>query len=566
MTSTSPTGLAKQYAKDVASGKIPACKWVGLACKRFLSDLKRIGKPGFPYIYDQKLADRYVSFVERMPHVKGEWAKDGALITLEPWQCFIECNLFGWVHKDTGYRRFRMSFELIPRKNAKSTRVAVRGVYLTFCDGEKGAEVYCGATSEKQAFEVYRPAWQMVNETPAFKNKFTVSLSGNPKNPGTMYRPGDMSKFEVVIGKPGDGASPHGAIVDEYHEHDTDHLVDTMQTGMGARRQPLLSIVSTAGSTLNGPCHEMQREVERILEGTVKDETIFGIIYTIDPGDKWDDPESLIKANPNYGISVFSEFLLAQLDQAKRSASKQNSFRTKHLNEWVGSKSAWLSGLDWNRQRMPIGMTMADFKAYPCRISADLSSKKDVTAVDVTFSVPRDGQMHFYSFKKFFVPEAQIEENEKYMEFVIGGHIETTDGSMIDQERIEEFISDTLKEYQVIDTTFDDWNAAYMMTRLAKLNTEVISFQYTTKNVSEPMKQMEALILDGKYWHDGNPAMTWMVGNVAAKLDARDNIYPNKARPNDPKCKIDGVSASIMNMARWMVEPPAAREYQMMFV
>lgn len=563
---TSPTGQAKKYAQDVVSGKIPACKWVVLACKRFLSDLKRIGKPDFPYTYDQKLADRYVAFVERMPHVKGEWAKNGARITLEPWQCFIECNLFGWVHKTTGYRRFRVAFELIPRKNAKSTRVAVRGIYLTFCDGEKGSEVYCGATSEKQAFEVYRPAWQMVNDMPSFKNKFTVSLAGNSKNPGTMYRPMDMSKFEVVIGKPGDGASPHGAIVDEYHEHDTDHLVDTMQTGMGARRQALLSIVSTAGATLNGPCHEMQKEIERILEGTVTDETIFGIIYSIDPGDQWDDPKSLIKANPNYNISVFPEFLLAQLQQAKRSASKQNSYRTKHLNEWVGAKTAWLSGLDWNRQRMPADITMESLKGNPCRIAADLASKKDVAAIDITFAVNRNGEMHYYSFKKFFVPETMIEENDKYMEFVLGGHIETTDGAMIDQERIEEYIQEVLREHNVVDTAFDEWNAAYMMTRLAKLNTEVISFPFNTKNVSEPMKQMEALILDGKYWHDGNPVMTWMVGNVAAKIDLRDNIFPNKARPNDPRCKIDGVSAAIMAMGRWMVAPPQPKEYQVLFI
>ena len=562
----SPTGLAKQYAKDVVTGKIPACKWVELACKRFLSDLKRQGKPDFPYVYDQSLADRYVALAERMPHVKGEWAAKGQKIKLEPWQCFSECNIFGWVHKDTKYRRFRLAFQLIPRKNAKSTLAGIRGIYLAFAEKEVGAEVYCGATSEKQAFEVFRPAWLMINDTPAFKNKFTVTLAGNPKNPGTMYRPGDMSKFEVVIGKPGDGASPHGAIVDEYHEHDTDHLVDTMQTGMGARRQPLLSIVSTAGSTLNGPCHDMQKEVQRILEGSVVDETIFGIIYTIDPTDQWDDPKSLRKANPNYGVSVFEEFLLAQLEQAKRSPSKQNSFRTKHLNEWVGAKSAWLNMVDWNKQRMPEGMKMQDLKKYPCRIAGDLSSKVDVAAVDITFEVPKNGDVHYYSFKKFFVPESQLEANDKYMEFHLGGHLETTDGSMIDQERIEEYISEILREFNVIDTSFDEWNAAYMMTRLQKLRTEVVSFPFRLQYVSEPMKQIEALLLDGKYFHDGNPVMTWMVGNVAAKIDIRGNIFPNKERPNDHRCKIDGVAASIMSMGRWMAAPEPKKEHQLFFV
>jgi len=118
-----------------------------------------------------------------------------------------------------------------------------------------------GATSEKQAFEVYRPAWVMVSKLDGLRTKFGIEQSGNLKNPGTMFVMRDMSKFEVMIGKPGDGASPHGAIIDEYHEHHSDHMVDRMQTGMGAREQPLLSVVTTAGSNLGGPCYEMQQDI-----------------------------------------------------------------------------------------------------------------------------------------------------------------------------------------------------------------------------------------------------------------------------------------------------------------
>lgn len=565
-----PSGKAKQYATDVVAGKIPACKWVRLACQRFLNDLKRQGKKDFPYIFDQKLADRYVSFAEKMPHVKGEWAARGDKIKFEPWQCFIECNLFGWVHKTTGYRRFRVAFELIPRKNAKSIKAGIRGIYLAFVDGETGAEVYCGATSEKQAFEVFRPAWQMLKSLPAFLERKSVSLAGNAKNPGTMYRANDMSKFEVVIGKPGDGASPHASIHDEYHEHESDHQVSTMQTGMGARRQPLLSIVSTAGSTLNGPCHTMQKEMERILEGTVVDETIFAIMYGIDETDSWDDPESLKKANPNYNISVFEDFLLAQLEQAKRSPMQQNAFRTKHLNEWVGAKTAWMNMVKWNKQRLPLETKMADYAHLPCRIAVDLASKTDVAAIDVTFEHRRmvDGseEVDYYSFKRFIVPEEALHENDKYMEYHLGGFLETTDGSMIDQERIEEIIGDIVKNFNVIDVTFDEWNAAYIMTRLAKLKTTVVSFPFKLQNVSQPMLQIEALVGAGKYWHAHNPMMDWMIGNVAAKMDTRGNIWPNKERPNDKRCKIDGVAAAIMNMARWMAAPEPQKQYQAFFV
>lgn len=554
-----PSERALKYAHDVTEGRVPANKWVKLACNRFLVDLKRQGKKDFPYIFDSARADREVRFMEFMPHVKGsEWA--GTTFALENWQCFIECNLFGWVHGKTKYRRFRTSFELIPRKNGKSFRVAARGLYLFAMDGEAGSEVYCGATSEKQAFEVYKPAWMMVSRLPALSSKCGIEQSGNPKNPGTMYVVKDMSKFEVMIGKPGDGASPHGAIIDEYHEHDSDHMVDTMQTGMGARRQPLLSIVTTAGSNLSGPCFAMQQEVQRILEGVVQDETVFGIIYGIDETDKWDDPASLIKANPNYDISVFPEFLLAQLEQAKRSASKQNAFRTKHLNEWVGAKTAWMNMTAWMRQARDL--KMEDFKGVPCHIAVDLSSKKDATAVDVTFRTGND----YYSFKKFFAPEAAAEENEKYREFMLGGHLELTEGFMTDQEIVEDYLIELCETYNVIDIAFDAWNADYMMTRLAKQKVEVVKFPFRTQYVSQPMKTIEALVLDGKYWHDNNPMMNWMVGNVAANLNARDDTYPNKARPHDETCKIDGVAVAIMSMGRWLVEEKPPTEYKMIFV
>jgi len=555
-----PSEKAKQYANDVVAGKIPNCKWVVLACKRFLNDLKRQNIADFPYIYSEEKADRAVRFMELLPHTKGKWASDNQKLILQPWQCFIECNIFGWVRKETGKRRFRMAFELIPRKSGKSIRVAARGIYLFAADGETGAEIYSGATSEKQAFEVYKPAWIMVSKLDGLRTKFGIEQSGNPKNPGTMFVMRDMSKFEVMIGKPGDGASPHGAIIDEYHEHDSDHMVDTMQTGMGAREQPLLSVITTAGSNLGGPCYEMQQDMQRILEGVVVDETVFCIMFGIDDNDPWDSIDSIIKANPNYGISVFPEFLLSQLDQAKRSASKQNAFRTKHLNEWVGAKTAWMNMVAWQKQRR--NMKMEDFKGCECRVAVDLASKKDVTAVDITFK--QNG--HYYSFKKFFAPEAAAEENEKYMEFVSDGSLELTDGSMVDQEVVEDYLDWLRKEYNPTDFAFDEWQADYMMTRLMGKKFEVVKFPFRLKYVSEPMKQLEALVLSGQYWHDGNKMMTWMMSNVAAKMDLRDNIYPNKARPNDPKCKIDGVAAAIMSVGRFIVEEEPKAEYSLFFV
>lgn len=535
------TERALSYAQDVTSGEIPAGMYVRLACQRFLDDLKR---EDWPFVYDAEKADRAVKFMELMPHTKGKWAAKQQQLILEPWQCFAECNLFGWVNKETGLRRFREAYEEVPRKNGKSARVAARGLYLFAADGEAGAEVYSGATTEKQAYEVFRPAWQMAQKLKGLRDRFGIEMAGNPKNPGPMYVTSDMSKFETMIGKPGDGSSPHAAIVDEYHEHDTDHMVDAMQTGMGAREQPLLSLITTAGSNLGGPCYEKRRDVIRILEGQVKDESIFGVIYGLDADDPWDQPESLIKANPNYGVSVFPEFLLAQLEQAKRSASKQNAFRTKHLNQWVGARTVWMNMLAWQRQKK--NFTIEDMKGCPCWMAVDLASKKDVAVLMMLFLKGDE----YYAIPRFYAPELAAEENEKYRDFALSGDMILTPGSMTDYAFIEQDIKDFAKRVNLQDVAFDDWQANYLITRLSNTSLPVVEYNQTVKNMSDPMKEVEARVISRKLWQDGNPVMTWMMGNVSAKMDAKENIYPRKDNESDPRCKIDGPVALIMAMGR----------------
>lgn len=534
-----PSALALSYAEDVVEGRIAAGPYVRLAAHRFLVDLAR---DDWPYRFDAERADRACRFMQLMPHTKGKWAAKKERLVLGPWQCFIECNLFGWVHSETGLRRFRVAYEEVPRKNGKSLRLAARGLYLFAADGEAGAEVYSGATTEKQAHEVFRPAWQMVQKLPALRERFSIEQSGNPKNPGPMFVMQDMSKFETLIGKPGDGSSPHAALVDEYHEHDTDQMVDAMQTGMGAREQPLLSIITTAGSNMGGPCYEMRRDVVRVLERQVEDESLFGIIYGLDDGDAWDDPENLKKANPNYGVSVFPEFLQAQLAQAKRSASKQNAFRTKHLNQWVGARTAWMNMLAWQRQKR--SFSLEDFAGCRAWVGCDLASKLDVAAAVVL--VERGGEL--FCIPRFYVPESVLQENERYANFVLEGVMTATPGEITDYGFIEEDLKQLAAlGLEVADIAFDPAQASYLMTRLQQDGLPVIEFPQTVRNLSEPMKEVEARVISRKLWHDGNPCMTWMMGNVVARVDAKEHIYPRK---DSKELKIDGPVALIMAMGR----------------
>src|SRR5476651_2191756 len=251
---------ANQYARDVVSGKIPACSYVKAACQRHIDDLIESKSASYLYRFDKDKGERACKFIGLMPHTKGEWARKKLKIKLEPWQQFIFAVGFGWIDKKTKRRRFTEIYVEVPRKNGKSLIAAGVGNYMFCADGEFGAEVYCGAVTEKQARKVFQPALLMVQKLPALRKKFSIKPWAKK-----MTRP-DGSVFEPVIGDPGDGDSPSCAIIDEYHEHITDALYTTMTTGMGSRDQPMTLIITTAGFDMQSPCYEKRTQIVEILD------------------------------------------------------------------------------------------------------------------------------------------------------------------------------------------------------------------------------------------------------------------------------------------------------------
>lgn len=537
---------ALAYAESVARGDTIACKWVRLSCERFLRDLDREDLE-----FNEAAAQKAVKFIQNLPHTKGKWAAKKELLVLSDWQVFIVCNIFGWYRN--GKRRFWTAFLLIARKNGKSALAAAIGLYMFVADGEFGSEVYSGATTEKQAWEVFRPAKLMAERTPPLREYYDIDV--NAKN---MHVLSNGSRFEPLVGNPGDGSSPHCAIVDEYHEHDTDDLYQTMETGMGAREQPLMLVISTAGSNLAGPCHDMQKRAEACLEGREPDDSLFAMVFTCDEDDEWDSDEALIKANPNLDVSVSGEFLRQQREQARRSATKQNHFRTKHLNQWVGARTAWMNMLAWQRQKRPF--EIEELSGCPCWMAVDLASKLDVAALVMLFQKGDE----FYLKPRFYAPESAAEGNSKYREFELSGELILTPGNMTDYAFIEEDIKSLAKVVDLQDVAFDDWQANYLMTRLMDTSIPVINFNQTVRNMSEPMKELEARVIERQLWHDGNSMMTWMMGNVTAKRDAKENIYPRKENENSPFCKIDGPVAAIMAMGRALQGQEKPKSFQMM--
>lgn len=543
---------AHQYAEAVLSEAVPACRWIKLACKRYLEDLDRAERdPASPYYYDVAAAARVCRFIELLPHTKGKWARNSELLKLEPWQCFFICNVFGWTVRRTGFRRFVRAELFVPRKNGKSALAAAIGLYLAIADGEFGAEVYSGATSEKQAQEVFTPAYYMAKRTPDLLSHYGVEISGTHKNPTAIYKLSDGSKFEPVIGKPGDGASPHGAIVDEYHEHKDDTLVDTMETGMGAREQPLLLVITTAGDNLSGPCYFMQRDAERGLQGV--DDTaeafdhVFAMIYTIDEGDEWDSLETLRKANPNYGVSAGEDYFVRKLAEAKAASNKQATFKTKHLNIWVGAKSAYFNIDRWQRLTDPT-LTLEQFRGRSAYIGMDLASKVDLAALGIVLEV-EPGK--YVRFGKYYLPEARLlePENDHYRAWAADEWITVTDGEMIDFRRIREDVLDLCRLLKVEELGFDPHQATMLVTDLMDEAVPVIELRASMANFSEPMKHLDAIIRAGDIRHNGDPVYTWMLSNVVTKANYKDEVYPRKERDES---KIDGVVADLMAINRCM--------------
>ena len=540
---TPPTGkpysqIANKYAKDVLSGDIPACKWIKLACQKYIDDLKSSAE----FYYCDASASKACRFVELQFHTKGEWAAKKQRLVMESWQIFFVCNIFGWKKSKNDLRRYSEVLLLVPRKNGKSQLAAAIALYMLCADGEHGAEVYCGATSEKQAKEVFIPAKRMVTSNEQMRSHFGVQVFASNINV-----PSKGSKFEMLIGNPGDGGSPSCAIVDEYHEHKDDSLFSTMETGTMARAQPLIIVTTTAGDNLAGPCYSMQLEAQRQLEGSVESAgTLFSMIYTVDAGDEWDSVETLKKANPNFGVSVVEDVIMGKLATAKANARKQNAYKTKHLNVWVGARDAFFNIEKWNLGQRDI--TLKDYLGKDCYIGLDLASKKDIAALEMLF--PNDDGT-FATFGKHYLPEEALlsTASEHYGTWSKEGFLTLTEGSMIDFFEIERDILDLCGMFNVLELAFDPNQATMLVTSLMKEGLNLVEIPPYTKHFSEPMKELDGLILDGKVLHNGDPVMTWMMSNVTAKPDARDCVYPRKDRPEN---KIDGPVALIIAFNRYM--------------
>lgn len=533
---------AEKYIKDVLSGKQIAGRLVRLAVERHQT-LFVNGE----YLFDKESAIRALRFFSSLRHTSGEYG--GKPFTLLPWQAFLLWVIFGWKRKD-GTRLFTKVYVEVARKNGKSELAGALGLYLAFYDKEFGAEVYSAANTGDQAAICWSAGSKMAkmlqSESEKFKNAARVYDSTNNRN-----ITGAMGFFRPVAAdsRTLDGLRPHGAIIDEYHEAPDDSVLRVMESGMVNRRQPLLFVITTAGFNVNGPCYQYRKTIVDILEGRKDEPGTFGLIYTLDEGDDWNDVNVWYKANPSAPQTPTLEGLHREYSKAKaEGASAEVNFRTKNLNQWLTTKTRWISDDVWMKNA---GLPMLS-KELQWWAGLDLASTRDITAF-VCFSSPdENGVHHIATF--LFCPEENAKERAKrdgvpYLDWANDGVIELTPGNVADQEYMRGRIIEVCNRLGVTHVLYDPWNASQMAINLQTDGVNCEQFQQTTRLFNEPIKYIEKATALGNFAHGGHAALRWMVQNVNLYIDGNGNAKINKGKSNE---KVDGVVALAMAVGGYL--------------
>lgn len=488
--------------------------------------------------FDELAAERACEFFSHLPHIKGPMA--GQRFVLESWQRDqIIRPLFGWKRAD-GTRRYRTAYIEIPRKNGKSTLCAGIALYLLFCDGEEGAEVYSVAGTREQALAVFDPAEAMVRQVPWLDDSCKILKSKKR----VVYK---NSFYKALAAESDDahGLNPHGIIFDELHVQKRRDLWDALQTGKGARTQPLTVVITTAGYDRSSICWEQHEYARRVNDpnDALEDETFLGVIYGVDAEEDWTDPEVWAKANPNYGVSIRPEFLREECEKAKDSPAYENTFRRLYLNQWTEQEVRWMPMEHWDADHECIEPDTG----RACFAGLDISSTRDLTSLVLVFPDDDGGftLLPFFWAPKDAATKRDKQDKQSYMGWA-KTHIELTEGNAVDQSAIRAKMWDLSQKYDIQSVAFDGWNMDECFQQLVREGwpeSTLMKYPQNFAGYNEPMKRCLELVRERKLRHGGNPVLRWNASNVVAKEDPAGNLRPDKGKSSD---KIDGFCAMLM--------------------
>lgn len=493
------------------------------------------------YYYDSKIANRMVKFFPKMlVHVEGELS--GQPFILQPWQQKIVRRLFGWLHKKDGTRKYRTLFVFVPRKMGKSTFVAGLAVLLLHADGEKGGQIISAAADKDQARIIFGLSQTMNDHNPKLKAR-TESYKSYLKVPsnGTVYK---------VVSS--DVNTKHGynlsaGLIDELHAQKTRDLYDVIKTSMGARRQPLLIMMSTAGHDMTSICYEVYKYAKAVDAGEIDDPSFYPVIYEASPDDDWRTEAAWKKANPNYGISVMKEYYEQQVRDAIYNPAYENTFKRLHLNMWTNQDIRAINMEAWARCGN-LEYDLDSLKGKVCYAGLDLSASEDLSSLSLVFK--EDGL--WKSIIKCWCPKKTLIEkarrgNVPWDVWVRQGHLISVPGGRIDYDLIRLEIQRLATIYQIKEIAVDPWNAHHLTKQLMDDGFKVIEVRQGLYTLNAPTKEFIASISNETFAHGNHPVFTWNASNFATEEDAAGNLKPAKNKAGD---KIDICVATITALSR----------------
>ncbi len=540
-----PIAEGIDYAKRVVARKIPACKFVRLAAQRFLDDLKAAETGRSPWRFDPDRAMAPIAVCERLPNIKGPQAGDP--IRLMPWQRCWTANLFGFVERETGLRRFRQASIWVPRGNGKSTWLAPLALYCAFGEGEGGAEAYAAAVTRDQAKIVWSTAAEMLHRAPALRQRLGIEQSVH-----AIFQPRSASSFLPLSSdaKSLDGLNVHFACLDEIGSHRTARVYDIILTALGKRLQPLLISISTATANTTGIGKQIWDLSIKVLTGALEDERFFTVLYTADEGDNPFAEATLAKANPSWGLTVVPEQVRMIARQARNNPAQEAVYKTRHLNLWVTGNQALFAMDHWAACRAE-GLRLEDFTGRSCILGLDIANKIDLTALVLLFPEEDDNGREIYSvFCRAWLPEARVESQPAYAQWISSDWLTQTPGETTDFSMIEEAILKCCASFEVQAVTYDPWSATQLPQRMMERNVPMVEYPMTVSTMSEPTKAVDVCMRERRFRHDGNPVLAWCLSNVVGHHDAKDNIFPRKELPEH---KIDAAIGLIMALGQHIV-------------
>jgi phage terminase large subunit-like protein len=523
----------KEYINEIEKGNIIAGRKIIKIYKRLLEESK---KESLPFYFDEEIGERPITFIETF--CKQSEGEIGKPIKLELFQKAYIQALFGFVYRDTGYRRFNETMFLVGRKNGKTTMLSAIALYMMIADGEGSAECYSVATKKDQASKAFKSACSMRAQSPEIRAIIN-------KRRTDMYMPTTFSSFEPLSSDSDtlDGLNSHLVIIDELHAIKDRNLYEVMKQSTSSRRQPLVVMITTAGTVRECIFDDIYDYANNILEGTIKNDAFLPVLYELDKTEEWKNIECWQKANPGLGTIKQYKYLVEQVERAKADLSSKKGILCKDFNIRNNSEEKWLDFDTVNNEEM---FELDELKGSYAIGGADLSSTTDLTCA--TLLVMK--QKKIYILQHYFIPETKIEEkadndNVPYDIWEKRGLLTVCSGAKINYTNVTEWFLKMHNEYDIsaLWIGYDPWGSQYWITEMEEAGFEMEKVIQGAKTMSNPMKQLEADLKEKKVNYNNNPILKWCLLNTAIEIDKNDNIRPVKGKKS--KQRIDGAVSLI---------------------